>query len=100
MFTAASQLFAWVAGTQSPWRLNDRLSCVAHARCRDTELYILADEPWSAEGVLIAVTGSVTVNTAPPPGPDAASTFPLCSRRMALQMLKPRPVPRPGRFVV
>ena len=44
--------------------------------------------------------GSVTVNTAPPPGPDAASTLPLCSRKIALQMLNPNPVPRPGRFVV
>lgn len=44
--------------------------------------------------------GRMTVNTAPPPGADAASMFPRCSLRTALQMLNPRPVPRPGRLVV
>jgi hypothetical protein len=45
-------------------------------------------------------TGSVTVNIAPPSGEFAASTLPLCSFITDLQMLKPNPVPRPGRFVV
>ena len=50
--------------------------------------------------VVTESTGSVIVNTAPPPGPEAASMFPPCSRRTVLQMLRPRPVPRPGRLVV
>src|SRR5208282_2480061 len=47
-----------------------------------------------------AVTGSVMVNAAPPSGAVAASMLPPCSRRTVLQMLRPRPVPRPGRLVV
>ncbi len=47
-----------------------------------------------------ADTGNVTVNTAPPSGEFAASTLPLCSFITDLQMLRPSPVPRPGRFVV
>src|ERR1700733_6092294 len=42
----------------------------------------------------------VAVNTAPPPGALAASMVPLCSFITDLQMLRPRPVPRPGRLVV
>ena len=45
-------------------------------------------------------TGSVTVNTAPLSGEFAASTLPLCSFITDLQILRPSPVPRPGRFVV
>ena len=40
------------------------------------------------------------VKTAPPPGAEAASMLPPCSRSTVLQMLSPRPVPRPGRLVV
>jgi hypothetical protein len=54
---------------------------------------------WS-NPVMYATAVPVPANTAPPPGPDDASMFPLCSRRIALQMLRPSPVPRPGRFVV
>ena len=43
--------------------------------------------------------GNMTVNSAPP-GVELASTLPPCSFSTALQMLSPRPVPRPGRFVV
>ena len=47
-----------------------------------------------------AFTGSVIVNTAPPPAAEATSMFPPCSRITVLQMLSPSPVPRPGRLVV
>src|SRR5208283_2457282 len=47
-----------------------------------------------------AVAGSVMVNTAPPPGAEDTSMLPPCSRSTVLQMLSPRPVPRPGRLVV
>ena len=51
--------------------------------------WALTSGSWAPEGVAATVNGKVTVKTAPPPGPEAASTFPLCSRRMALEMLRP-----------
>ena len=47
-----------------------------------------------------AATGSETVKAAPPAGSDSASMLPPCSRTMDMQILRPRPVPPPGRLVV
>src|SRR6266852_4025873 len=44
--------------------------------------------------------GSEIVNTVPPPAAGRTSMSPPCSRTMAMQILSPRPVPRPGRLVV
>ena len=65
-----------------------------------TNLIYVAAGAFDLASTTAATAGSVIVNTAPPPGPEAASMFPPCSRSTVLQMLSPRPVPRPGRLVV
>ena len=72
---------AWAEATPWPWRWKEISRTLA------------LEEPEQPPR-------SVTVNTAPPPGALAASIVPLCSFITDLQMLSPRPVPRPGRFVV
>ena len=87
------------SGARSSWHCVHALGIVCQ-RLTTARSYVLSVKTSvSCHGIALA-TGNVTVNMAPPPGPDVASTFPLCSRRIALEMLKPRPVPRPGRLVV
>src|SRR5215472_412358 len=56
-----------------------------------------------AEGASVfspGATGRKTVNAEPPAGSASASMMPPCSRTMDMQMLRPSPVPPPGRLVV
>jgi len=95
--TIAAEKFARTAG-----QVVELAFCRTVRLPESTELRVSPDT-WTGlrtQGWFRYATGNVTVNTAPPPGPEAASTLPLCSRRIALQMLRPRPVPRPGRLVV
>src|SRR5205807_8700364 len=55
---------------------------------------------FSASDFSAGAGGRETVNTVPPAGSASAPMSPPCSRMMDMQMLRPRPVPPPGRLVV
>ena len=55
---------------------------------------------FSASDFPAGAGGRETVNVVPPAGSASASMSPPCSRMMDMQMLRPRPVPPPGRLVV